>query len=390
MMQDFGRIRHKLHQWRMQVVAVLVSLALPSMMLGEESVSAEHKLLSVMTDELTIPAYIVLQDSARRLETETRNLCQLTDNQNQVANADNLKAVQTVWESVAYQWSKTQVFTGGPMPEPFRYWKIQFWPDKKNLVQQKFKPIFADTTQLSASDLAAKSIAVQGIGAVEYLLFDDRYGNQENRNQVWCSLLLGTVVNLTKEIELVTDKWKGERSQWLYFDVENDSETQFKGRVELLYRGLVVALDVTTVRKLAEPLRLIDGQSGPDQPNPYLFEYWRSGTSMQSIGAMLAGLKQAYELEGGFRSYLFFRQKMGSDLPAAKLLDKQIADSFFRANDILSQILNGYKNKAHGSVIETDAMLELYRSLISLNQLFKIEYSRLTGLKLGFNSTDGD
>ncbi|MCP5205982.1 MAG: imelysin family protein [Hahellaceae bacterium] len=362
-------------------------------------VSAEQQLLQVMTDELTIPAYRDLANKSQVLNDSVVKACHPYKN----VDIQQLADLQQQWRLAALQWSATQAYSGGPVAEPFRFWNVQFWPDKKDLVQQKFRPLLQNASErmLTPEELAQKSIALQGLGALEYLLFDQRFIGVNERNERWCNLLMATAFNLQQASTQTYTKWLEDRALWLYYDEEDDPQTQFSSKVGTVFLGVLVALDVTKGRKLGEPLRLQQGKLTENPANIYFFEYWRSGTSIQSIRAMLLALQKLYISEGGLRTFLFAKERQLSDNdaqsspPDAVALDASIKRGFESALSLSNALLKT-SDASEGALVtiangpERDQLYSLYTNIRELLLLFKSDYTTITGIKVGFNSNDGD
>lgn len=366
-------------------------------------VSAEQQLLQVMTDELTVPAYRGLAEKAQTLNDAVVKACHPYKN----LDTQQLADLQQQWRLAALQWSAAQTYSGGPIAEPFRFWRIQFWPDKKDLVQQKFRPLLQNTadSMLTPEELAKKSIALQGLGALEYLLFDQRFVSVDARNERWCNLLMATAFNLHQASAQAYKNWLEDRGLWLYYDEEDDPQTQFNSKISMVFLGVLVALDVTKGRKLGEPLRLEQGKLTENPANIYFFEYWRSGTSIESIRAMLLALQKAYLNEGGLRAFLFAKERQRGDnnalsspsdnLPSAVALDAAIKQGFESALSISHALLKS-SDASEGTLVtiangpERDQLYSLYINIRELLLLFKSDYTTITGIKVGFNSNDGD
>lgn len=370
-------------------------------------VSAEQKLLSVVTNELMVPAYRDMAESAQVFSDKTVRACHPYKN----VGEPLIVELRQQWQNTALQWSATQAFSGGPVSEPYRYWRIQFWPDKKDLVLQKFRPLLqsAPGTVSTPEELAQKSIALQGLGALEFLLFDQRFSRTEARDERWCNLLMATAFNLKQESEQTHQKWLAEKALWLYYDEEDDPQIQFNNKISTFFLGALVALDVAKGRKLGEPLRLEQGKLTENSPNIYLFEYWRSGTSLKSIRAMLLSLQQNYLIEGGLRTYLLAKegQFSGTVLASAQLNDKAVNrpdaealdasikaqfESAIALSDALIKSVDtseaGFAQAVNGSGREQ--FYALYIKIRELLLSFKSDYTTIKGIKVGFNSNDGD
>src|SRR5690606_20934891 len=84
-----------------------------------------------------------------------------------------LEAVRGQFSSAVVAWSRVELYRLGPLMSGNRNDKILFWPDRKGIALKQVQAVLAGP-DLDAADpvkLAGKSVAVQGLGALEFLLF---------------------------------------------------------------------------------------------------------------------------------------------------------------------------------------------------------------------------
>ena len=130
-------------------------------------------------------------------------------------NAVNHQDVQTHWRNAMSDWQAVNLINFGPIKEENKSWRLQFWPDKKNLVGKKIKSILKGQQSLDLETIAGASVVIQGLSGLEYLLFDAKGGNFERYagaagGQRQCELLQG-IATLTHGIANgLSQKWQSD------------------------------------------------------------------------------------------------------------------------------------------------------------------------------------
>ncbi len=73
-------------------------------------------------------------------------------------------------------WAGVEFLRFGPMGEGGRVERFAFWPDTRGILYRQLPPLLAkrDAKLLEAGELGKQSAAVQGLHALEFLLYDDK------------------------------------------------------------------------------------------------------------------------------------------------------------------------------------------------------------------------
>lgn len=343
-----------------------VLIAIGSM--NSQADALDDRFLAATTDALIMPAYQRLASHTDALHQQSQAFCQ---------GRITLSELQQSWLASAQAWSFISPVNVGPVSQGNQAWRLQFWPDKKNLVQRQLKPLLKQPAEsINAPQLAEKSIAIQGLNAVEYLLFDQYSGGLEP-GKTACALLQAMSTNIHESALSLYDGWRlSFREQWL------DKELNQNGRhVNRLYTAAVTSLDVVKGRKLGEPLGMKEGSLSQNS-NPWFLEAWRSRQSLALLGEVIEFNRQLYEHEQGLGVYLLTRS------PESTGLDQQIRQQFAVLNVTLNKMSHSLFDQIQSG--QTGDAVALYQQLESLVQHLSIDYPRASGLQMGFNSNDGD
>jgi predicted lipoprotein len=371
-------------------LSILLTVFFPLFALAEDSVealsaiqlsesAAEYQLLSAATHALILPAYQDLDNRSQALAKASSSFCQQT-------SPDELAGPRQAWLSAMASWSAVAGIGFGPIDEANSAWHFQFWPDPINLVHRKFKSrIKGINKDISADELAGASVAIQGLSAMEYLLFDAKVAMSENyvSRPHYCILLQETAKNLAINAHTLNIAWQSDyHIRWLDLARENAKAAYFLRNVESLFSGMVMAIDVIKDKKLGGPLGYKVGKNSRGKTNTKLLESWRSQSSLENIRSTLTFSQRLYNMDHGLGWYMKARS------PKSEGLDQRIRKSFKDAIDHVDALgapaLKLLKNK------QSSALDALYQSIKHLQQVLKIDYAKEANILYRFNARDGD
>jgi len=86
-----------------------------------------------------------------------------------------LKDTQRAFATTVEAWSLVEAIRFGPVAQQQRYDRIFYWPDPKGLGTRQVRKALEkqDQSVTDVNSLASKSVALQGLSALEYLLYGD-------------------------------------------------------------------------------------------------------------------------------------------------------------------------------------------------------------------------
>lgn len=111
------------------------------------------------------------RESAHLLAEQTKQLQQRMAHYCQAPTTD-ISALKQEWQASMQGWMALQGQQRGPSAALDLSWNMQFWPDKKDTTGHKMKQLLAKPPVWEVDDIAKQSVAVQGLGALEWLIFD--------------------------------------------------------------------------------------------------------------------------------------------------------------------------------------------------------------------------
>lgn len=324
------------------------------------SESQEPLSLVSSSSHLSQDVYHLQLASATRFEQQSSLLA---DSFNQYCRNDtkSLDDVRRQWSATMQAWMALQGQQRGPQSALDLSWNIQFWPDKKNTTGRKMQALAKHSSNLTAQDVLKESVTVQGLGTIEWLLYDTKSPLLSD-NPAGCQLGEPISQALQYHGQQVRQAWQ--TNPWTELD-EKHWRSEY---VSLLSNQIEYSM-----QKLSRPLAKIG------QPRAYFSESWRSGTSLANLGSNVDAMDKIYH-QGGLDSLL--RERGRTDL----------ADS-------LSRNFKHLKNEwpRDGNMFQTIGTKAGYQqALMLLNQLelldilIRDDVALELGIVVGFNATDGD
>lgn len=290
----------------------------------------------------------------------------------------DLNDLQHLWQESARQWQRIQVFPLGPNTDTTVRLNMTFWPDKKNLVERKMRSMVKQGTSV---DIRKGGIAVQGMAASEYLLFDPGHLESASVAQTCPSLMAVSQQSLKNSQGLLT-RWNESEflSHWHDAGLGNETFASTTQAAGYLLAGLAQSAEIVAKDKVYKPFRLNKAQA---LSNRYLAENWRSGLSLDNMQQNLADIEQLY------------RGLDGRNGPHQLLLRKgfkQEADAIVQQLQQVRQNLNKLNEMGDQAFVSAEARetgRQIYQGLKRLEKAMKKPLSHFN-LTQKFNSRDGD
>ncbi len=346
---------------------------------------SEPKLLAHTANEVIVPLYAALDGEALKQVEMSHTFCQAEESEQLALH----RSLQDQWRTTMTAWAHVQPIGFGHIEDGNLRWKLQFWPDRKDITRKKVEALIASDEALNAERVASASVSVQGLAAMEYLLFDDRASDlvlyQQDARR--CQLLTAIAERVHQvTFELLND-WYGDTDTSGYADkfsrpgAENTLYPDNNAALADLLDTLVVGAEVVKRNKLGLP---ISNGKGASHAKPYRLEAWRSQYSLELMRASTATLEQLYRGNGGFglADYLAEHKEVDGALLEA-------IDNAFKAVNTQFLLLEGpvfTQIKQPGYYAK---LVELHKRLSDLQRNLS-QLPESLGISLGFNSNDGD
>jgi len=358
-----------------------LALALPA---GAAPQDFNHrKLAETAKTQLIIPGYQRFGASLSDLRTSISQLCASPGQK-------ALRATRDAYREVIAAWGRIEIINFGPVAEANRFDRIFYWPDRKGRGRRQVLRLLKVRPQnaLSAISLAKKSIAVQGLTALEVVLFgktSELLLKSSNRDYS-CRYADAIVDNLSSINEAILEAWTSETGFARLWANPSQNNSIYLSDIETTLE-LVKALDIGIENVRDKRIGPILG-FGPKRlkSRPIL---WRSKSSMALIHANIAGLHKLLFKAGLAEVFIESRP---DDNTVARYYMTSARKEFDMALDIAKELL-AHPDPLPGRKVEAQIANRLsnigfHLKKIRINNVPEIK--RAAGLVVGFNASDGD
>ena len=352
------------------------AIALPLVLLGAWPAAAAVKATDVIqraVDGFVRPAYASLHDHAGKLTKAVQALCK-------APSREGLDAARAEFSATVEAWSSAEIIRFGPIAENNRLERMLFWPDRKSIGLKQVQAALSDKdpTATDANQLAGKSVAMQGLGALEFVLFGDGSeqlaGKQEPYRCAYGAAVAGNVETMAADVSAAWNKPDGFAALWANPGSQNPLYRDGTEAVTELVGVFINELEMVRDVRLKG---FFGANPGADKPKQAI--YWRSENTTASLAGNLSGVDA-----------LFQASRIGDALPQ---------DARWMAETIHIQLVNGIAtakavkgpmDKALAAPDQREKLEHFALITSSLSTLFGTRLTTEFGLTAGFSSLDGD
>jgi predicted lipoprotein len=338
--------------------------------------------------EVIRPGYADLAKATGALQGKMETLCQQP-------SVTALADAKSAFAATVAAWSRVEILRFGPVTERHRYERLFYWPDPKGIGVKQLQDTLAqqDQSVTLPDELADRSVALQGLPALEYLLYGDGAEALAKERKVVgsgevplevdtegafrCAFALAVATNIDRIAKSVVEDWReGSAYEKAFLGPAPDDPIYHTSKeVTLdLFKSFTAGIELVRDAKLGKPL----GPS-PAEAKPKLAAFWRSGLSFGNAAGNLKGVRTLFA-KGGFA------RVVAAESPG---VEDSILFDLGHAIDVLHGI-----DLPMGEVAASDdlrAKIEALRvALKGAAQTAGDLISRGAGLTFGFNAMDGD
>lgn len=316
------------------------------------------------------PAMAHFQQSAESLHAGLQAWCH-------APSTAGAKQINEGFKDLVGAWSGIEFLRFGPLVAANRFERINFWPDPRGMTLRQVQGLLAGPAIPDVAALAEHSVAVQGLPALEYVLYKEQglLGSEKGPSfDAACAYATSIGANLGALGRELAGAWglNGDYAQ--KFSQPSASNPLYRNSQEIageaikaLSTGLQFARDVKLLPVLGVSIEQARYKRAP---------FWRSGLSAFSMAATAEGMRRFYQA-GGF--------VYGEDA----WLDEALQNEMLR-------IRENFQNM-QGDIEQILATPEGYRQLVLAALLIKNTKSLIDenaapalGVRIGFNALDGD
>jgi predicted lipoprotein len=326
-------------------------------------------------DNVIRPGYAALTASTGLLKDKAEALCA-------EPSAAALKDTKEAFAATVESWSKVEIFRFGPVNQAHRYERLFYWPDPKGIGLRQVKAALAkkDETVTLADTLVGKSVALQGLPALEYLLYGDgaetlTRGDPEVGFR--CSFASSVATNVDRIARAVAEEWRDGAEYSKLFLSPGPDDPLYRAPKDVtleLYKAFTSGIELVRDQKLGKPL----GTSA-ETARPRLAAFWRSGLTFPNMVGNLDGVRALFA-EGGFAGVVA-EESPGVEQSVLFDLDRVI--NVLRA--VGQPIAEVVRDPAQRNKLEALRVALKFARDTAAGMI-----ARGAGLSFGFNALDGD
>lgn len=254
-------------------VVICLGLGVPGRAMAEPP--AADEIAVRMVSDYVIPHYADLAVATEMQRRSWQDGC------------DDPETLRAAYHDVADAWAGTYFWNTGPITLLLRHDRFYHWPERRNAVGRGMTALLAseDEARLAPQHFATDSVAVQGLAALEYLLFSK--ANVQN-NDYACKVGQAIAVNLNEIAQGTAVEWQDKvlplleagQPHPLYFDDAQELANN-------LYTDYLAGFTIIKDQKVLAVM----GASA-DQARPKKAEAARSDRSLRNIIVNLDGLAE--------------------------------------------------------------------------------------------------
>ena len=318
------------------------------------SADTEKTYLTHVANDIVIPAYADAAKQSDLLHDLAQKHCQQAP-----VSGDELQALRDQWLVLAQAWAGAEVINFGPATASMSNLYINYYPDERGLVHSGVADLIAANPKLTAEQLANESAIVQGIPGLEEAL----YAN-DSLDAGQCAYVLSASSALSTRLKDIEKNWQQNSTTLLAIDKTAESDQG----LNQWFNSLLSLLETMKSNAIDQPLGLTGKKKGH-------LPAATAGQSRAIINAKLATLNKAMT-----DPVLTAILGSNNENAVGDTLSTALAD----ATTLLAQMPEDI------ATADKATQQELYDKLTTITRIIKRQLIPTLGIRVGFNSTDGD
>ena len=310
--------------------------------------------LTHVANDIVIPAYADAAKQSDLLYDLAQKQCQKAP-----VSGDELQALRDQWLVLAQAWASAEMVNFGPATASMSNLYINYYPDERALIHKGVADLITANPKLTAEQLANESAIVQGVPGLEEVL----YAN-DSLDAGQCAYVISASSALSTRLKDIEKNWQQNATKLLAIDKTTESDQG----LNQWFNSLLSLVETMKSNAIDQPLGLTGKAKG----------HLPAATAEQSraiINAKLATLNKAMT-----DPVLTAILGSNSENDVADNLSTALADT----TTLLAQMPEDL------ATADKATQQELYDHLTSVTRLMKRQLIPALGLRVGFNSNDGD
>ncbi|MES1963889.1 peptidase M75 [Psychrobacter sp. AH5] len=320
----------------------------------EISAETESTYLTHVANEIVIPAYADAAKQSTILHDLAQNHCQQAP-----VTGEELQQLREQWLVLAQAWASAEMINFGPATMSMSNLYINYYPDERGLVHGGVADLIAANPKLTKEQLADESAIVQGVPGLEEAL----YAN-ESLDAGQCAYVMSASSALADRLKSIENNWKSNATELLAIDKTAESDQG----LNQWFNSLLSLIETMKSSAIDQPLGL-SGKAKGHVPAA------TAGQSRAIINAKLATLNKA--LTDPVLSAIL-------NSNAESQVGDELSTALAEATTLLAQMP---EDITQADKAEQQQLLE---QLAKITRVIKRQLIPTLGIRVGFNSTDGD
>lgn len=261
------------------------------------SEEAARQVMTKVVDDFIRPGYRDFAGKSARMTNAMAGFCA-------APSAATAAAARATFRETAESWARIEIVRVGPVIEANRFERILFYPDRKGTGLRQVQAVLASTDESATSPagLSQKSVAVQGLGALEFVLYgtaaDTLLGTPNGFRCRYGLSIAGNVQRVATELAQLWDEPDGIQQDWK--NPGKDSAVFRQGQ-EALTEALGILVHSAEATRDQRIETFYKGEASNTFPRQALF--WRSQMTFPMLAANLEGIHTLLDVSG-FRDLL--------------------------------------------------------------------------------------
>ncbi len=320
-------------------------------------------------DAVIVPGYRHFRDRSGDLDREAASFCAAPSS----AGLDGLRGR---FHATMDAWQRVQVIGFGPVEEFHRGQRVHFWPDKKNAGDRQMRQLLKERKAevLEGPRVAFASVAIQGLPALEALLFDDGERLVAGEDAAFrCRVVAAIATNLAGIGDELVRAWTdsdGFRTRIADAGGPDSPYVDHRQAASQVFNALHGHLEAIAEVKLAHPMG-----DGVETARRQRAESWRSRRSLRNLVLNLEAVRAV------------------ARAAFAPALPESVAGSLTDALDAAlagAARVDGPMEAALERPEGWRALAEVKAKVKSVARVLEAQAGSALGMQVGFNALDGD
>lgn len=354
---------------RFAILAAALIAALPA--LADDEHGFSDAVLSVI-DSAVRPGFIEYSTKTAALVPAIEALCEQPSKQ--TLGASHLAFAETL-----AAWSRIEFIRFGPTIVDNRLERTLFWPDPKGIGLRQVQALLADEAAdaIDAHSLANKSVALQGLAALEFVLHGTGADELSAGDSSYrCAYGIAIAKNLNGIAAEMADEWAGDGLAILNPGPDNSAYRDHNEALLEIVQSLTTGYEAVGQYKLRAMLG-----DNLEKARPRRAVFRRSQQTVAVLRENIAGLERLWET-ARFDDLLVAR---GGDTRTIGSIEFEMANSNRALADLSEPVEETAKSEDGWGTLNY-----LSITMVSLRSAVGDRLAAELGLTLGFNSMDGD